>query len=109
MTRHRLFGTDGIRAPFGEFPLDQATVTRLGTALGEHLRAAHPRPEHPREAAAAPVVVLGGDTRFSTPDLASWLAAGLQQGGARVRSLGIVPTPAVAWATRACGAETPAS
>lgn len=93
-TPHRLFGTDGIRAPFGDFPLDQATVTGLGAALANGLR----------EAAAEPVVALGGDTRFSTPALASWLTAGLRQGGARVRYLGTVPTPAVAWATRHIGA-----
>ncbi|MCZ6726697.1 MAG: phosphoglucosamine mutase, partial [Acidobacteria bacterium] len=86
----RLFGTDGIRAPFGEYPLDRATATGLGHQLAQMLT---------RES-AAPWVVLGGDTRFSTPELCAWLAAGLNEGGTRVRFLGAVPTPAIAFVAR---------
>jgi phosphoglucosamine mutase len=49
-------------------------------------------------------VVLGGDTRASTPELVRWLAEGLGRGVA-VTFLGTVPTPAVAQVTRALGAS----
>lgn len=93
----RLFGTDGIRAPFGEPPLDRATVTALAAALGETVaeRAADGRP---------PRVVLGGDTRDSTPRLAAWVAEGLAAAGVEALDAGVVPTPGVAFLTRAAGA-----
>jgi phosphoglucosamine mutase len=100
LTQHRLFGTDGIRARFGEAPLDRATVTalaaHLGALLSERLREHSP--------GTPPLVVLGGDTRESTPEICRWLAAGLTAGGAVVRSAGVIPTPGVAWLTRELGA-----
>ena len=89
--RPRLFGTDGIRAPFGEHPLDQPTVVGLGRALGRTLAAD----------GDSPLVVLGGDTRDSTATLVGWLAAGLASTGARLEHLDTIPTPGVAWAVRA--------
>jgi phosphoglucosamine mutase len=93
----RLFGTDGIRAPFGRPPLDEPTVTALGLRLAEHLTA---------EGGGPPQVVLGGDTRASTPTLCTWLARGLVAGGAGVRHAGVLPTAGVAWLVRALGAAT---
>jgi phosphoglucosamine mutase len=90
----RLFGTDGLRAPFGAPPLDRPTVTALAAALAAELRAT----------SAGPTVVLGGDTRESTPTICGWLADGLAAGGATVRSLGVIPTPGVAHLTRRLGA-----
>jgi phosphoglucosamine mutase len=96
-TRPRLFGTDGIRAPFGEAPLDRETVTAVAAALAGELR---------RTAGGRrPLVVLGGDTRSSTPAISRWVAAGLAAGGADCRFLGVVPTPAVAWLVRELGAD----
>ena len=89
-----LFGTDGIRAPFGEHPLDEPTVTAVGYQLGRTLEGG----EEPAR------VVLGGDTRDSTETLCRWLAGGLQASGARVTFLDTLPTPGVAWAVRALGA-----
>ena len=43
----RLFGTDGIRAPFGVEPLTAATVRRIGFALGQELFAAQTEPKPP--------------------------------------------------------------
>jgi phosphoglucosamine mutase len=83
----RLFGTDGIRAPFGVAPLDRPTVTALGAEVAARLRRETP----------APRVLLGGDTRDSTPLLAAWLAAGLAAGGARPQWLGVITTPGVAF------------
>jgi len=96
----RLFGTDGVRAPFGEPPLDRATVTSLAAALGRSLA------EAAAGAAAenSPEVVVGGDTRASTPEICRWVATGLTVGGARWRYVGVVPTPAVAWIVRDLGA-----
>lgn len=87
----RLFGTDGIRAPFGVEPLTAATVRRLGIALGQELFAAQTEP-------VAPLVLLGGDTRESSPALVDWMSEGLRAAGARTLDLGTLPTPAVAWA-----------
>lgn len=91
----RLFGTDGVRGPFGTPPLDRATVTALATALGRTLAESH---------GGRPEVVLGGDTRASTPRICRWIADGLERGGARAHSLGVVPTPAVAHLVPALGA-----
>jgi len=82
----RLFGTDGIRAPFGREPLTEPTVRRIGAALGALLAARD----------AEPLVLVGGDTRASTPALSRWIAAGLRAGGARPRELGTLPTGGVA-------------
>lgn len=90
----RLFGTDGIRAPFGEPPLDRGTVTAVGRTLAATLH------DEGRE----PMVVLGGDTRESTPALCRWLAAGLAAGGVATLYGGVVPTPGVAYLARRRGA-----
>jgi len=86
----RLFGTDGIRAPFGTFPLDRQTVTRLGFHLGSMLGEETPQP----------LVILGGDTRQSTEPLCEWIAAGLRLAGARPCFGGTLPTPAIALLVR---------
>jgi phosphoglucosamine mutase len=52
----------------------------------------------------SPRVVLGGDTRASTPEICRWLAEGLGAGGAALRYAGVVPTPGVAWLVRRLGA-----
>jgi len=88
----RLFGTDGIRGRFGEFPLDRATVTALAVQLAATLRQ--------RGNGAPPRIVLGGDTRESTPEICRWLAAGLEAGGIDVRYAGVIPTPGVALLAR---------
>jgi len=86
--RPELFGTDGIRARFGEEPLTESTVRRLGHALAVELAA---------RAAGQPRVLLGGDTRQSTPQLLAWLTAGLGAGGGRPIGVGVLPTAAIAW------------
>ena len=92
--KRRLFGTDGIRAVAGEAPLDATTIFATGLALGHSLRTA---------ATVQPAVILGRDTRESSPWIAATLAAGLRESGARVESAGVVPTPAVALLTRSHG------
>ena len=90
----RLFGTDGIRAPFGEYPLEVSTVTHLGYRLARALASE----------TEDPLVVMGGDTRDSTLEISQWLADGLESGGARAVFGGVLPTPAVARAVLDQGA-----
>jgi phosphoglucosamine mutase len=89
-TARKLFGTDGIRAVAGEYPLDAATIYATGLALGHSLR----------KITAEPRVILGRDTRESGPWIAAMLAAGLRTAGVVVGSAGVVPTPAVAFLAR---------
>jgi len=96
----RLFGTDGIRARFGEPPLDRGTVTALAVQLAATLRQRGNRAN-----GAAPRVVLGGDTRESTPEICRWLAAGLEAGGVDLHYAGVIPTPGVAYLVERTGAE----
>ena len=80
-----LFGTDGIRAVAYEPPLDRPTVTRLGAALADHLTA-NGRPRR---------LLLAGDPRASTGDLAAWLGGAFAAAGGEVVWAGVMPTPAV--------------
>ncbi len=89
----KLFGTDGIRGVAGEPPLDAKTVYATGLALAHSLRRND----------SAPRVLIGRDTRESSPKLTALLAAGLQEAGAEVQSAGVVPTPAVAFLARTHG------
>jgi phosphoglucosamine mutase len=86
-----LFGTDGVRGTAGEYPLDHATVRRLGAAL---VRALPQGTESPR-------LLVGRDTRESGVWIEAELAHGAAGERARVTSVGVVPTPAVAYLTRA--------
>ncbi len=99
----RLFGTDGMRGIFGRHPLDEPTIRTFGRELALYLGDQRPSPR----------VVLGGDTRDSTPTICRWLAAGLGEGGASFVYLRTVPTPCVAYTTRrtkaACGIAVSAS
>ncbi|TAN20869.1 MAG: phosphoglucosamine mutase [Acidobacteria bacterium] len=79
----RYFGTDGIRGVAGEPPLDAATVYAIGLALGDDLQGG--------------TVVLGEDTRESSPAIAAQLAAGLSARGVEVAHAGVLPTPGVAF------------
>ena len=81
----KLFGTDGIRGVAGEYPLDKKTVYAIGRALGDHL------PAGPRR------VVIGQDTRESSAWMADTLIAGLRDSGVETASVGVAPTPAVAY------------
>src|ERR1700738_232964 len=86
----KLFGTDGIRAVAGEAPLDPPTIFATGLALASTLKKGHPKPR----------VLLGSDTRESSPWIAAVIAAGLQSGGAEVMNAGGITSPGVAYLTR---------
>ena len=89
----RLFGTDGIRGVAGRFPLDEATVGRLGAALVAHLVGT----------GRAGRIVIGHDTRVSSAPLAAALARGALAAGGSVDMAGVLPTPGVAFLTRVDG------
>jgi phosphoglucosamine mutase len=89
----RLFGTDGVRGTAGRYPLDPTTVRRLGSAIVRAL-------PHGTE---SPKFLVGRDTRESGSWIESELAHGACGEGATVTSVGVVPTPAVAYLTRAQG------
>jgi phosphoglucosamine mutase len=84
-----LFGTDGIRGVPGEYPLDDATLDRVGLALGKYLRS--------KGLGEQPRVLIGRDTRESGPHIAERIARGLAAAGAEPISAGVVTTPGVAW------------
>ncbi len=101
----RLFGTDGVRGRFGEPPLDRQTVTALARQIAATLAERRGGPDGAAGSAAAPVVILGGDTRESTPEICRWLAAGLAAGGVQVRDAGVISTPGIAFLAQALGAD----
>ena len=95
MTR-KYFGTDGIRGEVGQSPITPDFVMRLGYAAGTTL-VAHddlPSGEHP-------AVLIGKDTRISGYMLEAALEAGFAAAGVDVCLVGPMPTPAVAYLTRA--------
>ena len=83
----RLFGTDGIRGAFGAPPLDEATVRQVAKAVVQVLHEA---------GSSSPRLLIGGDTRESTPTLSSWLGETFAALGCACLDLGTVPTPGVA-------------
>ncbi len=83
----RLFGTDGIRGIANQ-DLTCELATQLGRAAAQVLTNKSTR--HPR-------VLIGKDTRLSSDMLENAMAAGLCSIGASVVTLGVVPTPAVAY------------
>jgi phosphoglucosamine mutase len=86
----RLFGTDGIRGTAGQPPLDPPTVRRIGAALVKALDASEGHPH----------LLIGRDTRESGEWIERELAAGARRAGGDVKTLGVMPTPAVAYLTR---------
>ena len=92
----KYFGTDGVRGRVGEAPITPDFVMRLGHAAGRVLAAGQDLP--PGEHAS---VLIGKDTRISGYMLESALQAGLSAAGVDIYLAGPMPTPAVAYLTRA--------
>ncbi|MCX8004634.1 MAG: phosphoglucosamine mutase [Burkholderiaceae bacterium] len=91
MTTRQYFGTDGIRGTVGHPPITPDFALRLAHAVGQVLRRSEARP----------TVLIGKDTRISGYMLESALESGFASAGVDVVLLGPVPTPAVAYLTRA--------
>ncbi len=94
MTR-KYFGTDGIRGTVGTAPITPDFVLRLGYAAGKVLATSG------RAGGERPGVLIGKDTRVSGYMMESALEAGLSSAGVDVLLVGPMPTPAVAYLTRA--------
>ncbi len=86
----RLFGTDGMRAVAGQFPLNYSSVCVLGEALIELLQ----------EEGLQAHVVIGRDTRESGEWLEKALFQGIREGGGEAVSGGVIPTSAVSFLTK---------
>ncbi|MDO5654385.1 MAG: phosphoglucosamine mutase, partial [Brachymonas sp.] len=89
------FGTDGIRGTVGQPPLTPDFVLRLANAVGRVLK----------RSSARPTVLIGKDTRISGYMFESAMESGFNAAGVNVVLLGPVPTPAVAYLTRAQRAD----
>src|SRR5262245_12806128 len=81
----RLFGTDGIRARAGEFPLTATSVAAIGQAIGEKLGG---------------TILIGQDTRISSPWIFGQLRKGIGKTSSRFEDAGVIPTPAIALLTK---------
>ena len=95
-TSRRYFGTDGIRGTVGESPITPDFVMHLGYAAGKVLTA-----EAELASGQHAGVLIGKDTRISGYMLESALQAGLSAAGVDIYLAGPMPTPAVAYLTRA--------
>ena len=93
----KYFGTDGVRGKVGEYPITPEFVMHLGYSAGKVLAAA----DWHLSQGENPGVLIGKDTRISGYLLESALQAGLIAAGVDVYLAGPVPTPAVAYLTRA--------
>jgi len=91
----KYFGTDGVRGTVGSSPMTPDFVLRLGYAAGKVLSGKM------SGSGAHPAVLIGKDTRISGYMLESALEAGLSAAGVDVHMCGPIPTPAVAYLTRA--------
>lgn len=91
MMSRKYFGTDGIRGTVGIDPITPDFVLRLAHAVGRVLK----------KTEARPTVLIGKDTRISGYMLESALESGFNSAGVDVVLLGPLPTPGVAYLTRA--------
>jgi phosphoglucosamine mutase len=81
----KLFGTDGIRAKAGEFPLNAQTLKAIGQAIGEK---------------QAGKILVGQDTRLSSPWIFEHLKEGVAGTSSMIEDAGVIPTPGVALLTK---------
>lgn len=92
MTKY--FGTDGVRAVAGQFPLVEDFITKLGYCALKEIE---------KQYAAYPCtkeVIIAEDSRASGKEIAQNLARGIRAAGYNVVHIGIAPTPAASFVTR---------
>lgn len=94
----KYFGTDGIRGRAGKFPITIDFFTKLGFAAGKVLT-------NDNQSSSKPKVIIGKDTRESGYMLESALEAGFSAAGVDVFLTGPIPTPAIAYLTKALRAQ----
>lgn len=93
----KYFGTDGIRGRVGQFPITPDFVLKLAYSAGKVLSRADIAPPH----RSRPTVLIGKDTRISGYMLEAALESGLSAAGVDTVLVGPMPTPAVAFLTKA--------
>src|SRR5690349_21277988 len=93
----KYFGTDGVRGRVGTAPITPEFVLKLGYCAGLVLSRADMAPPHRNR----PAVLIGKDTRISGYMLESALESGLSAAGVDTFLVGPMPTPGVAFLTRA--------
>lgn len=94
MTKY--FGTDGVRAVAGQFPLVEDFIVKLGYCAMLELKKHGKDNNHP--------VIIAEDSRISGPSIAKHLTRGIRAAGFNVLHIGIAPTPAVSYLTKKYGA-----
>src|SRR5262252_8906870 len=92
----RIFGTDGVRGLANVAPVSPEVVMTLGRAVVAILA--------PTPSEVKPSLVVGRDTRLSSPMLEAALTAGICSAGADVLNVGVLPTAGVAYLVRHIGA-----
>src|SRR2546430_401563 len=88
----QLFGTDGIRGPAGDFPLDEKTVQTIGASLARQFH---------EKLGRKPRFITGRDTRESGAWIESAIHAGAASENARCESTAVMTTPGIAHLTSA--------
>ncbi len=91
----RLFGTDGVRGKANHYPITPEMAFSLGRAGAEYLQGTHQ---------GKGAIVVGRDPRLSGDMLEAAICAGICAAGVDVVRVGVLPTPAIAYLTRAWGA-----
>ena len=94
-TSNKLFGTDGIRGEANRHPMDVPTAYAVGRAVVHWMK----------QRSGTPRIIVGRDTRLSGPMLQSALEAGVMSMGGCPRSVGVLPTPGIAFLTKSTGAD----
>ncbi len=93
MSKRKLFGTDGIRGPAGQYPLDKAGAFQIGKAIGVHFgKSGQP-------------ILIARDPRESSPMLETALVRGISAVGVDTTMVGVIPTPGLAYLTRTTDAS----
>ena len=92
----KFFGTDGVRGLVGEYPITPDFAMKLGFAAGKVFAANSARKNSEHAA-----VLIGKDTRVSGYMLEAALQAGFNAAGVDVYLTGPLPTPGIAYLTRA--------
>lgn len=91
----KLFGTDGIRGTANSYPIIPEVAVQVGQAVGWLFKSSGERPK----------VIIGQDTRLSGDMIAHALASGVCAAGVDAELVGVMPTPGIAFITRATGAR----
>jgi phosphoglucosamine mutase len=92
----KYFGTDGVRAVAGRFPLVKDFIIKLGYCA---LKAVEKRGDSP-SCKSGNLVIMAEDSRMSGKEISEYLSMGIRAAGYNVAHIGIAPTPAVSYLTK---------